>query len=63
MKWLDIDEIVEQLIDQYPDSDPNKILFVDLRLKIINLPEFDDDPNRSNERILEAIQQKWIEEK
>jgi len=63
MKWLDIDEIVEQLIDQYPDSDPKKILFVDLRLKIINLPEFDDDPNRSNERILEAIQQKWIEEK
>jgi FeS assembly protein IscX len=28
----------------------------------VELPEFDDDPKRSGEKILEAIQMAWIDE-
>ena len=37
--------------------------FTDLHRWVIEIPGFDDDPNRSNEKILEAIQQAWIEER
>jgi FeS assembly protein IscX len=30
---------------------------------VLELPDFEDDPNRSNEKILEAIQAAWIEER
>ncbi|MGM0552670.1 MAG: Fe-S cluster assembly protein IscX [Pseudomonadota bacterium] len=62
MKWTDTQEIAMQLADAYPDVDPRNINFVDLRQWVMDLPEFDDDPNRSGERILEAIQLAWIDE-
>lgn len=62
MKWSDINEIVEELIEKFPETNPEKILFVDLFEKVINLSTFDDEPKHCGERILEAIQQKWIEE-
>tara|TARA_B100000902_G_scaffold121784_1_gene121904 strand:+ start:67 stop:261 length:195 start_codon:yes stop_codon:yes gene_type:complete len=63
MLWTDIYEIVDELIEKHPETDPEKILFVDLRKLVINLDGFADDPDRSNEKILEAIQATWIEEK
>ena len=63
MKWTDTYEIVDSLIVKHPEVDPNKVLFTDLRNLISNLEEFDDDLNRCNERILEAVQALWIEEK
>ena len=62
MKWIDINEIAIELIENYPEIDPRYILFTDLHKWIIGLEDFEDEPNRSNEQILEAIQMAWIEE-
>ena len=62
MKWTDVSEIAVELAEARPDVDPAKINFVDLMRWVMALPEFDDDPKHCGERILEAIQQAWIEE-
>ena len=62
MKWTDTYEIVDALIDAYPDQDPKKLLFTDLMNMVCSLEQFEDDPERCGERILEAIQALWIEE-
>ena len=62
MKWIDIQDIVYCLIDKYPDQDPETLLFTDLMNMVCTLEEFDDDPDKCGERILEAIQALWIEE-
>ncbi len=63
MKWGDILEIAESLDDKYPDIDPLKIRFTDLHRWIIELDDFNDLPDKSNEKILEAIQMAWVKEK
>ncbi|MDD3675007.1 MAG: Fe-S cluster assembly protein IscX [Thauera propionica] len=62
MKWTDVQEIAIQLADARPDVDPTRVNFVDLMTWVLELPEFDDDPKRCGERILEGIQQAWIDE-
>lgn len=62
MKWTDINDIAIELSDAHPAIDPLKINFVDLRNWVMALPDFNDDPNRCGEKILEAIQQAWIDE-
>lgn len=63
MKWVDTQQIAESLFDLYGDTvQPETIRFTQLREWVLKLPEFDDDPNRCNEKILEAIQQAWINE-
>lgn len=62
MKWTDINDIAIELTDTHPEVDPLKINFVDLRDWVMALPGFDDDPKRCGEKILEAIQQAWIDE-
>jgi FeS assembly protein IscX len=62
MKWVDTREIAVALAEKYPDQDPERINFVDLRTWVLGLDGFDDDPKRSGEKILEAIQSAWIEE-
>lgn len=62
IKWTDTLEIAIQLLDAHPDVDPKIIRFTDLHRWVSELPEFDDDASRSNEKILEAIQMAWIEE-
>ena len=62
MKWTDTQEIAIALADAYPDQDPEAVNFVDLYKWVMALPEFSDDPKRCGERILEAIQQAWIDE-
>ena len=49
MLWTDIYEIVDELIENHSETDPEKILFVDLRKMVIDLDGFSDDPDRSNE--------------
>lgn len=63
LKWTDTLEIAIGLDEAHPDVDPRYIRFTDLHQWINELDEFDDDPERSNEKILEAIQMAWIEEK
>lgn len=62
LKWTDTLEIAIQLADAHPEIDPTKIRFTDLHAWVMALPEFDDVPDRSGEKILEAIQAAWIEE-
>ena len=62
MKWADITAIAEALYDKYPDIDPATIRFTDLHNKIIELEDFDDDTSRGGEKVLEAVQQAWIDE-
>jgi|TARA_B110000196_G_scaffold191198_1_gene163804 FeS assembly protein IscX len=62
MIWTDVNEIAIELYDKYPDIDPQYVLFTDLRDWVIGLEGFKGKPDRSNEKILEAIQMLWIEE-
>lgn len=62
LKWVDVQEIGIQLSDKHEDIDPRYINFVNLRQLVLDLEDFDDDPERSGEKILEAIQAAWIEE-
>ncbi len=63
LKWIDSLEIAIELDETYPDVDPKLVNFVDLRQWIMDLDDFNDDPEHSGERILEAVQLAWIEEK
>jgi len=62
VKWTDRREIAIALAEKFPDADPTRVNFVDLRDWVLGLDGFDDDPKRSGEKILEAIQSAWIEE-
>ena len=63
LKWTDSLDIAIELDEKYPDIDPQHIRFTDLHKWICELDNFEDDPEKSNEKILEAIQMFWIEEK
>ncbi|MBW5290762.1 MAG: hypothetical protein Rsou_1831 [Candidatus Ruthia sp. Asou_11_S2] len=63
MNWTDSLDIAMALDEAHPEVNPNIINFVDLRQMVIALDKFDDDANKSGEKILEAIQMNWIEEK
>ncbi len=62
LKWIDTLDIAIELLEKHPDVDPKYIRFTDLHRWICELDEFDDAPDHSNEKILEAIQMSWIEE-
>ena len=62
MQWTDTREIAIALAEKYPDVDPRAVLYTDLRRWVIELQGFADDPQRSGEKILEAIQMAWMDE-
>ena len=62
LKWIDTLDIAIELEDTRPDVDPQYVRFTDLHEWVCALPDFDDDPEHSSEKILEAIQMAWIEE-
>ena len=62
MKWTDTRKIAIALTEKFPDQDPKAVRFTDLHQWVMALPGFDDDPKRSGEKILEAIQMAWIDE-
>ena len=59
LHWSDVQRIAEELYDADPDLDPLTLSFV----KVVKLPDFADDPQKSNEQILEAILQAWLNER
>ena len=63
LKWTDTLDIAIELDETHPDVDPRYVNFVDLRQWVMALDAFEDDPEHSGERILEAIQLAWMEEK
>ena len=61
--WLDVMRIGEELVDAHPDVDPIEVSFPDLKQMVMDLEGFAEEPGHPcNERILEAIQQHWIDE-
>jgi FeS assembly protein IscX len=62
MNWNTLDHIAVALYEKFPDRDPTTIRFTDLHKWITELAGFEDDPKKSNEAKLEAIQMAWIEE-
>jgi len=62
MKWGDSLDIALELLEAHPDVDPQYVRYTDMHAWICALPEFDDEPENSNEKILEAIQMQWIAE-
>ena len=63
LKWTDTLDIAIELDEKHPEVDPKLIRFTDLHTWVCELDEFDDEPERSGEKILEAIQMAWIEER
>lgn len=62
MRWTDVRELAEALAERHAGTDPRVIRFTDLHAWVVELPGFTDEPRRSNEKILEAIQMAWIDE-
>ena len=63
MLWTDVNDIAIELYEKFPNVDPTNILFTDLRAMVMDLEGFSDDADKTNEKILEAIQMLWIEER
>ena len=63
MRWTDIHDIAIELEERYPEADNVNLRFTDLREWVISLEGFEDDPDGCNEKILEAIQMAWIDER
>ncbi|MDP2827275.1 MAG: Fe-S cluster assembly protein IscX [Sulfuricellaceae bacterium] len=62
MKWTDVHQIAIALYEKFEAVDPQYVRFTDLHKWVTELDGFSDDPNRSNEKILEAIQMAWMDE-
>ena len=63
MRWTDVHDIAIELEDAHPDVDILAVRFTDLWKWVQELPGFDDDPEKSSEKILEAIQMAWLDER
>jgi FeS assembly protein IscX len=62
LTWNDAEDIAIALSEKYPDQDPLAVRFTDLHRWVTELSDFEDDPKKSNEAVLEAIQMAWFEE-
>jgi len=61
LTWDQPEEIADKLYERFPDLDPLTIRFTDLHKWVTELEDFNDDPQRSSEGLLEAIQMAWVE--
>ncbi len=62
LSWDQSEDIALALYEKFPDVDPTHIRYTDLHKWITELPDFGDDPMKSTEGKLEAIQMAWLEE-
>lgn len=63
LKWTDTLDIAIELDEAHPEADPLHVNFVDLMSWVMALPDFADEKDHCGEKILEAIQMAWIEER
>ena len=63
LRWTDVQDIAIELEEAHPEADVVNLRFTDLWKWVQALPDFEDDPQKSNEKILEAIQAAWLEER
>ncbi len=62
LMWNDSEDIAIELHEKFPETDPLTVRFTDLHKWVVDLEDFEDDPKKSNEGIMEAIQMAWNEE-
>ena len=62
LTWDQFENIGIALFEKFPDVDPTNVRYTDMHKWITGLEDFDDDPMKSNEAKLEAIQMAWLEE-
>ncbi|MCW9033110.1 MAG: Fe-S cluster assembly protein IscX [Rhodospirillales bacterium] len=62
-RWTDIHDIAIELEDAHPDVEILQLRFTELWQMVQDLPDFEDDPKKSNEKVLEAIQMAWLDER
>jgi len=62
LTWDNLEDIALALFDKHREVDPTNIRYTDLHKWITELDEFDDDPLKSNEARLEAVQMAWLDE-
>lgn len=63
LRWTDTIDIAIELEEARPDADIVNLRFTDLWQWVQELPDFEDDPKKSNEKVLEAIQMAWLDER
>ena len=63
MQWTDSRNIAIALEEAHPEADNVNLRFTDLRDWVLALPGFTGAADGCNEKILEAIQMLWIEER
>ena len=63
LDWSDVHEIAFGLVEAHPEVDPLSVRFTDLHAWVCALEGFEGDPKRSNEKVLEAIQMAWLDER
>lgn len=62
LTWDDAEGLGISLLEKHPELNPLEVRFTDLHRYVTELPDFKDDPKKSNESKLEAIQMAWHEE-
>jgi FeS assembly protein IscX len=60
--WDTTEDIALELLEKFPDTDPLQVRFTDLHKWVTELEGFADDPAKSTEGKLEAIQMAWYDE-
>jgi len=62
LNWDDTEDIALELLEAHEGVDPLTVRFTDLHRWVTELDDFSDDPAKSTEGKLEAIQMAWHEE-
>ena len=62
LRWTDHFDIAIELAERHPDVDVQYVRFTDLHRWVCEIPDFADDPEKSTEGQLEAIQMAWLDE-
>ena len=62
LNWTDSGAIGELLFEKYDTLNPLTVRFTDMHKWILDLEDFEGQPDGSNEKLLEAIQMAWYEE-
>jgi FeS assembly protein IscX len=62
LTWEDSYAIARALVSRFPDISLREVTLRDIYSWTIELPEFDDDPELSNDEILLSIYTEWFEE-
>ncbi len=63
LRWTDVNAIAIALEEAHPEADVVNLRFTDLHKWVCALEGFADEAKRSNEKILEAIQMAWLDER